>query len=98
MRCEEPAAKQVIAKLKEVLPTAPVWASSDKITGQVAADAQKYAFIALVLSIIGIVGYVWFRFERLSFGFAAVVALIHDVLITLAAIGISAMSRPTSAS
>lgn len=94
MRCEEPAAKQVIAKLKEVLPTAPVWASSDKITGQVAADAQKYAFIALVLSIVGIIAYVWFRFERLSFGFAAVVALIHDVLITLAAIGISAYIAP----
>ncbi len=94
MRCEQPVAEKVIAKLKEELPKEPVWASSDKITGQVAADAQKYALIALLLSMVGIVGYVWFRFEQLSFGFAAVVALIHDVLITLAAIGISAYLAP----
>lgn len=94
MRCEQAVAEKIIAKLKEELPKEPVWASSDKITGQVAADAQKYALIALLLSFVGIIAYVWFRFEKLSFGFAAVVALIHDVLITLAGIGISAYLAP----
>ena len=33
--------------------------------------------------------YIWFRFQRVAFGLAAVVALIHDVLVTLGAIAIS---------
>jgi SecD/SecF fusion protein len=94
MRCEQSAAEQIISTLKADLPKEPVWASSDKITGQVAADAQKYALIALFVSLLGIVAYVWFRFEQISFGFAAVAALVHDVLITLAALGTSAYLAP----
>jgi len=47
-----------------------------------AATLWKKAIIAMVLSLAGIIVYVWFRFELL-FGIAAVVALVHDVLITL---------------
>ncbi|MEM1305437.1 MAG: protein translocase subunit SecF, partial [Planctomycetota bacterium] len=48
------------------------------------------ATFAIVLSLLGIVGYLWFRFQNVSFGLAAVVALVHDVLVTLGAIAVSA--------
>ncbi len=45
-------------------------------------DAIEAVLISLVFQII----YIYFRFHGASFGFAAVIALLHDVLITLGAI------------
>jgi len=63
--------------------------SSINIRGAVAAEMAQKALWALVLSLIAIVVYIWYRFE-FSFGVAAIVALIHDVSITL---GVLAMCR-----
>ena len=46
------------------------------------ADLQQKGFYATILSLLGIMAYIWLRF-RLSFGIGAMVASIHDVLITL---------------
>jgi SecD/SecF fusion protein len=67
-----------------------VWTSSRDIGSQVAGDFQRYAIMAMVVSLLGIIGYVWWRFENLIYGLAAVIALVHDVLVTLGAIAISA--------
>jgi protein-export membrane protein SecD/preprotein translocase SecF subunit len=59
-------------------------ASLGKITQfapQVALEAKTKAIIALGLSWIAIIVYVWFRFGSSVWGMAAVLALIHDVLI-----------------
>jgi len=42
----------------------------------------KYAFIAVGIGFVGILIYVWIRFE-FRFGAAAILALVHDVLVTL---------------
>jgi preprotein translocase subunit SecF len=42
----------------------------------------RMALIAIAISIVGILVYVWIRFE-FRFGAAAILALLHDVLITL---------------
>ena len=42
-----------------------------------------------------IVIYIWFRFEKVYFGLAAVVALAHDVLVTLGAIALGAYLSKT---
>ncbi|MBN2072869.1 MAG: protein translocase subunit SecF, partial [Actinobacteria bacterium] len=42
----------------------------------------NYALIAIAISIVGILIYVWIRFE-FRFGICAIAALAHDVLITL---------------
>ena len=55
-----------------------------------AGDMIGRAFGALFASILCIIGYIWFRFQRVIYGFAAVAALNHDVLITLGAIAVSA--------
>jgi SecD/SecF fusion protein len=50
---------------------------------------QSKAIIALIVSNIFIVIYIWFRFQKVAYGIAAVVALLHDVLITLGFLAIS---------
>jgi SecD/SecF fusion protein len=67
----------------------PVWVSSSSVGTSVAGDMIGRAFAALLASFVGITLYVWFRFHRLIYGFAAVAALIHDVVITLGAIAAS---------
>jgi SecD/SecF fusion protein len=56
---------------------------------QVAGEASTNAMIAMVLSILVIMAYIWLRFGNLRYGTATVVALLHDTLFTLAAIGIA---------
>jgi SecD/SecF fusion protein len=56
---------------------------------QVAGDTQRDAFLALGLSIVGIMAYIWVRFGDMKYGIATVVALLHDVLLTLAAVGLA---------
>jgi SecD/SecF fusion protein len=83
-------AEKVLNQLKTDLADTPVFPSSSKIGGKVAGDTRNLAIAALMASLFGIVGYIWIRFQRVVFGVAAVIALVHDVLITLGAIAISA--------
>lgn len=56
---------------------------------QIAAQSTQRASMALILSWGMIIGYLWIRFGRPMYGIAGVAALIHDVLIALAFVGIS---------
>ena len=67
----------------------PYFPTSSSVGGQIAGETSNQAILAIVASVIGIVAYVWIRFQNLAFGLAAVVALVHDVLIVLGAIAIS---------
>jgi len=49
----------------------------------VGKELKKKALRAIVFSLVGILIYVGFRFKHLSFGLAGVMALFHDVLITI---------------
>jgi preprotein translocase subunit SecF len=51
---------------------------------QVGAQLRKQALLATLLSLAGMLVYLWFRFE-LIYGVAAVVAVFHDTLITIGA-------------
>jgi SecD/SecF fusion protein len=53
----------------------------------VAGDTKDNAILALTLSIIVIMIYIWVRFGNLKYGTATVVALLHDTLFTIAALG-----------
>ncbi len=50
---------------------------------QVSEESQVQAYLALVLSWIMIIVFVWFRFGNVRWGLAAVVALIHDIVIAM---------------
>jgi SecD/SecF fusion protein len=56
---------------------------------QVARQAATQALLALVLAWLMIIAYLWVRFGRPMYGVAAVVALIHDVCMALAFVGIA---------
>lgn len=79
----------VMNQLEQNLGSDPVWISSSSVGSRVAGDMVGRAFGALFASLLCIVGYIWFRFQRVVFGVAAVVALLHDVVVTLGAIAVS---------
>ncbi len=54
-----------------------------QFAGQIAKQTQTQAIFAIVVALAGIVAYVWLRFGTKEYGFAAIVALVHDVSITL---------------
>ena len=80
----------VVRQLEKSFAEEPIWPASSTIGGRVAGDMQATAVAALIASLMGIVGYLWIRFQRVIYGLAAVVALLHDVLVTLGAIALSA--------
>ncbi len=56
---------------------------ADLVNPSTAEEHRDAAVQAIAYSLIGIIVYVAFRFRSWSYGFASVVALIHDVVITL---------------
>lgn len=83
-------AQQVVDKLEAVANSKPIFPLANKIGGRVAGDMKTKAIAAILISLIGIVAYIWIRFQHVMYGLAAVVALIHDVLVTLGMIALSA--------
>ncbi len=82
-------ARPIIETIRARLEDSPYFPSSNSIGGKVASDTRNKAITALIASLICIVGYLWIRFQRVMFGLAAVVALVHDVLVTLGVIALS---------
>ena len=54
----------------------------------VGAEQKQRALIAIVLSLFAIVTYIWIRFGNVRYGIAAIIALVHDVCITLGAVSV----------
>jgi preprotein translocase subunit SecF len=57
--------------------------STDAVTPQVGADLRDRAIYVTLLACAGMLLYVAFRFKSWGFGIGAVVAVFHDVLVTL---------------
>lgn len=58
-------------------------------TPTVARALTQQAIVALLLSFIAIVAYIWFRFGSFRYGLAAIIALVHDVVITVGLVALS---------
>jgi SecD/SecF fusion protein len=86
---ERAETQKVLDQMAKKMSDSPVWSTSSKIGGKVAGDTRNMALVALAASWVGIVIYIWIRFQKMVFGLAAVVALIHDVLVALGAVAIS---------
>ncbi|WP_347245841.1 protein translocase subunit SecD [Thermogutta sp.] len=88
---------QVVQQIKAELEKTVYYPSSNTIGGKVAGSTRIRALYALVLSVAGMIIYLWVRFTRVSFGVAAAIALVHDVLITVGMIALSAyVANPLS--
>lgn len=84
----------VLEIVNQQLEAQPYFPSSSIVGSAVAAATQNTAAVALAVSLILILAYVWFRFTQVSFGFAAVVAVIHDVFVALGALALSSFVAP----
>jgi SecD/SecF fusion protein len=70
-------------KLMASLEADPIFERENNFKAQVADETKYKAIWAMILSWAAIVAYLWFRFKNVYYGFAAVVALVHDVLVAL---------------
>jgi SecD/SecF fusion protein len=84
------AAQRVLTQFQSELGASPIFPLANRIGGKVAGDMQKLAALAIFFSLLCIVGYLWLRFQQVSFGVAAVIALVHDVLVTIGMLAVSA--------
>ena len=62
--------------------------SADIVGPQVGDQLKRQAWLAVAFSLVGMLVYLWFRFE-LIYGVAAVVAVFHDTLITVGAFSLT---------
>ena len=58
-------------------------AAVSSFSSQVSSTMQQQAITAILLSLLAVVAYIWFRFGSIRYGLAAIGALVHDVTITL---------------
>ena len=84
----------LLNRMQTTIAETPVFPSSNQIGGKVAGATQLMALYALLASMVIIVIYVWIRFQNVIFGLAAVLALLHDVLITVAFLAMSYYLSP----
>jgi preprotein translocase SecF subunit len=79
----ELAQQQVIVKVRDALGEETVEYRRVEIVGpQVSSELARDGTIAVIIAIMAILIYIWFRFEW-QYALGAVVALVHDVLLTI---------------
>jgi len=84
-----------VSSVPGLSPAVKTWIQSNAVTGpfvllsaenvgpQVGADLRQKALWAIATSTFGMLLYIWWRFRSLPFGVGAIVATIHDTLITV---------------
>jgi SecD/SecF fusion protein len=91
---DQATTRSLVDRMAKELADTPAYLSANAIGGKVAGNTRVTAVYALLASLALIVLYVWVRFQNVAFGIAAVVALIHDVLVALAALALSRYLAP----
>lgn len=88
---EQGTIQPALERLARDLPNNPnlVFERLGNFGAAVARDTQMLATMAIVASWAVMIAYLWLRFKSITYGFAAVLALVHDVLLTLGAVAIS---------
>jgi SecD/SecF fusion protein len=86
---DEPTARGLYETLESRLEKTPLFPLANTIGGRVSSNMQFSAFLAIGISLIAMILYLWFRFQKPSYGIAAGIALIHDVLMTVGMIALS---------
>ncbi len=82
VRTKEDSLEKVSQEFKKTLSDNPFEIVRVEKVGPIAGKLlQKKAIMAIVFSLLGILVYIGFRFKRFDFGFAGVVALLHDCLV-----------------
>ena len=69
---------------------------SDTISSSVSAKTKRDAFVSVIIATVCMLIYIWFRFRDIRFAAAAVIALIHDVLIVMTFYALARVSVGTT--
>ncbi|MCI8373488.1 MAG: protein translocase subunit SecD [Lachnospiraceae bacterium] len=56
---------------------------SDSISSTVSGEMRRDAIVSVIIAVILMLIYIWFRFKDIRFASGAVIALLHDVLVVL---------------
>lgn len=75
--------QKVFSQLEQSMNSKPIFPLANKIGGRVADDLRTKAIASTIVSCIGIMAYIWFRFHSWTYGLAALIAVVHDVIITI---------------
>jgi SecD/SecF fusion protein len=89
-RFDSEVARREWALTREALTRAISPASVQSFSPAIAANFQAQAIVATGLSFAMIAAYIWFRFKSFRYGFAAIIALMHDVLAVLGLLALAA--------
>ena len=81
--------KSAIAEVQKLMEAIPLFDEVTTFESSVAGETKNSALVAIIASLIALIIYIWFRFENFVFGLAAVVALAHDVLVTLGCVALA---------
>jgi len=88
-------------KLPEVSPEAAAWLRDNATVGgfairyidyvgpSVGKELKRRAIYAIMGSLIAMLIYIWFRFEKLAYGISAIVTLGHDALVALGLVSLT---------
>lgn len=78
----EEAERAAVAKVKETLGTTVDYRSVEVVGPKVSGELTEEAILAVVVSIFGVLAYLWFRFEW-QFALGGVISLLHDTLLSI---------------
>lgn len=81
-----------LAAMQADMNNSPLFEEVSNFAKSVGGEMQNQAIIAMLISLGAIILYVAFRFQRVTFGFAAVAALVHDVLVVLGVVALASLA------
>ena len=65
---------------------------SENISGTISSEMRHTSVVAVIVAVILILFYIWFRFRDLRFATSAILALCHDVLVTISVYALARLS------
>ncbi len=86
---DEAAMQSALEKMQSDLQAKPLFPLASTIGGRVSSNMQMQAILAVGISVVAMIIFLWFRFQKPTYGIAAGIALIHDVLMTVGMIALS---------
>lgn len=82
----------VNASLKKNLGIKESAIQNENISSTISGEMRRTSLIAVIVAVLLMLVYIWFRFRDIRFGSSAVIALAHDVLVTLAVYALARLS------
>ncbi|MGH7201669.1 MAG: protein translocase subunit SecD, partial [Planctomycetaceae bacterium] len=87
--------QQSLSTLQATMAENPVFSEVNRFESSVADEIKQQALLAIFFSIVAVIAYLWFRFTRVTFGIAAVVAVVHDVVFTMGMLAVGSYLSET---